>query len=75
MPGLASQIWTGSRETSFGQQRGKALVKPLAGRLAKFRGEFQVMMSADGADMTKISGQMRQLGLHVRALGVPVLEH
>jgi len=50
-------------------------MKPLAGGLAKLRGEFEVMMGADGINVAKISRQMRQLGLHVYPLIVPALEH
>ncbi len=44
-------------------------METLAGRLAKLWGEFQVMMGADGANVTQISCQMRQLGLHVQPVG------
>ena len=50
-------------------------MKSLAGRLANLWGEFQVIMGADGANVTEVSGQMRQPGLHVHPLGVPMLEH
>jgi len=50
-------------------------MKSLAGRLAKLWGEFQVIMGADGVNVTKVSGQMGQLGLRVHPLGVPMLEH
>ena len=50
-------------------------MEPLIGGLAQFRGEFQVIMSAHCARMAKIGSQMRQFGLHVHPLGVPVLQH
>ena len=49
-------------------------MEPLTGRLAKLRGKFQIMMSADGTHVAQISGQMGQLGLHVHPLGIPVLQ-
>ena len=64
-----------SRDTSFGQQGGEALLEPLACRLAECWGEFEIMVGADGVNVTKKSSQMRQLSLHVLPMGVPPFEH
>lgn len=50
-------------------------MEPLAGSLAQLGGELQVMVGADGIDVTQVSGQMRQLGLNVHSLRIPTLEH
>lgn len=49
-------------------------MEPLGGRLAKFRGEFQVVVGAHWADMPQVGCKVRQLGLNVSPIGVTLLE-
>ena len=48
-------------------------MEPLPGRLTQFRGELEIVVRAYRTDVTKVGGQMGQLGLNVQTLGIPTL--
>src|SRR6266850_688702 len=49
-------------------------MEPLAGGLAYFRCQLQIVVSTGYICMAKISRQVRQSRLYVRALGIPALQ-